>query len=120
MSIDVERERLQTFNEAAEEVLPHGSRPSYATWWRWWRHGVHGVRLETVRVGGRRLTSAAAVRRFLADVTAAVQGEAPPVRTHQRRQRDRRQAKQVLADAKLIDATTDNPAPANRATDRID
>ncbi len=41
---------------------------------RWSLHGAHGVRLETIRVGGRRLTSRAAIRRFV----AAQQYDAPP------------------------------------------
>ena len=69
MAIDLSCEQPITFNEAAN-FLPEASRPSLSTWWRWWRHGVKGVRLETVVVGGRRYTSASAVRRFAAALTA--------------------------------------------------
>jgi hypothetical protein len=41
---------------------------------RWALHGSHGARLESIRVGGRRLTSRAAVRRFV----VAQQQDAPP------------------------------------------
>jgi hypothetical protein len=74
MAIDLQTEKLVTFNDATR-FLPLGMRPAYCTWWRWFRHGVAGVRLETVRISGRRLTSAEAVERFLAAVAAATSGE---------------------------------------------
>ncbi len=51
-----------------------GLRVSPKTALRWALHGAHGVRLETIRVGGRRLTSRAAIRRFV----AAQQRDAAP------------------------------------------
>ena len=79
--IDCQKERLITFNEAAR-FLPKSSRPNASTWWRWYARGWHGIRLETVRAGKRRLTSAAAVQRFLAAVTAIEDGplETPPAK----------------------------------------
>src|SRR5687768_14915819 len=43
-----------------------GLRISSKTALRWAIHGTRGARLESVRVGGRRLTSRAAIRRFVA------------------------------------------------------
>lgn len=42
---------------------------------RWALHGTCGARLESIRIGGRRTTSRAAIRRFI----AAQQHDAPPV-----------------------------------------
>jgi hypothetical protein len=47
-----------------------------STLWRWALTGLRGVRLETTMVGGVRVTSAAALRRFFAAVAAQSIGEA--------------------------------------------
>jgi hypothetical protein len=60
--IDPATESLMSL-DAAREAVP--CRPAASTVWRWAREGVRGVTLETVRVGGRRFTSAEAVRRFI-------------------------------------------------------
>ncbi len=75
MLIDVSRERPISFNAAAK-FLPEGTRPHLSTWWRWWRFGLRGIRLETVVIGGRRYTTAAAVQRFAAALTRASVGAA--------------------------------------------
>ncbi|EGF29887.1 protein containing DUF1580 [Rhodopirellula baltica WH47] len=36
-----------------------------STAWRWANRGINGIKLETVKVGGKRLTSVQAVTRFL-------------------------------------------------------
>ena len=63
---------------SAERLLDEGALPiveaarregigiSAKTALRWALHGTAGVRLESVRVGGRRMTSRAALRRFIA------------------------------------------------------
>ena len=89
MAIDLEREPLLTFNDAAP-FLAGEMRPSYPTWWRWWRHGVRGVRLETVLVGGRRYTTAAAVQRFVVATTAITSRVPLGHRTPIQRNRDER------------------------------
>tara|TARA_R110001592_G_scaffold353763_1_gene652906 strand:+ start:423 stop:674 length:252 start_codon:yes stop_codon:yes gene_type:complete len=40
-------------------------RVHVSTAWRWANRGVNGIKLETVNVGGKRLTSVQAVTRFL-------------------------------------------------------
>ncbi|MBX7165135.1 MAG: DUF1580 domain-containing protein [Pirellulales bacterium] len=65
MAIDVNREKLLTFNEVAEQLFASW-RPDAATWFRWATKGLRGVRLETVKVGGKVLTSREAVHRFVA------------------------------------------------------
>lgn len=46
--------------------LAHQQRVKVSTPSRWASIGIKGVKLETIRVGGRRLTSAEAFRRFVA------------------------------------------------------
>jgi hypothetical protein len=87
MAIDLAVEQPLSFNQAAK-FLPDGRRPNHSTWWRWSRRGVKGVRLETVVFGAKRFTTAEAVLRFVAETTAAANGELPPPRTIQQRQRD--------------------------------
>ena len=77
-------EKLMPLPAAVEAAT--GQRPHPSTVYRWRLAGVRGVRLETVRCGGRRLTSIEAVRRFLAGVTAATDGVSAPVRTNRQRQ----------------------------------
>jgi len=75
--IDVSVERPIAFKDAAQ-LLPAGWHPGFSTWWRWSTFGVRGVKLETILVGGRRCTSAEAVRRFIERVTAAADGSEGP------------------------------------------
>ena len=72
---------------AAARILP--GRPHVSTLHRWRLRGVQGVKLETIRIGGRRFTSLEALEQFSARVTAAANGESPPAlaRTPGRRQR---------------------------------
>ncbi|HUE71265.1 MAG TPA: DUF1580 domain-containing protein [Pirellulaceae bacterium] len=75
---------LLTLAEASK-LFPH--RPSRCTLWRWMNEGVRGVRLESVVVGGRRLTSKPAIADFVAKTTAAVDRR-PISQTRTARQRD--------------------------------
>jgi hypothetical protein len=81
--IDIATEDMVSLTEAAK-TLP--SRPDQSTLWRWRNRGVRGVRLETVLVGGRRMTSRQALNRFFAAVNAAADGK--PVRTETPRERE--------------------------------
>jgi len=91
--IDITKEALVTFNEAAK-FLPDGRRPSAVTWWRWAQKGIRGHRLETVMAGGRRMTSAEAVIRFF----AALSGDSVPValKSPHRKERDEKRALAAL------------------------
>jgi len=80
------REKLFPIPEAYEQAT--GFRPSPSTCHRHRIRGCHGVRLETVRVGGKRLASVEAVRRFNEAVTRAADGESPQARTPRQRERD--------------------------------
>ena len=45
------------------------NRPHISTIWRWSLHGVGGVKLETVKIGSRIVTSKQAVTRFITATT---------------------------------------------------
>ena len=47
-------------------------RPAGSTMCRWCIKGVKGVRLESLRIGGKRMTSGPAVKRFLAALNAEI------------------------------------------------
>lgn len=79
MSIDINSESLLSLAEAAK-TLP--TRPSVSTLHRWRLRGVRGVTLETVLLGGRRLTSAEALGRFANAATAAANGPMPARTSH--------------------------------------
>ena len=69
--IDPLRDTVLTFSEAAKK-LPRlrSGRPLHATTlWRWATAGLRGVKLETVQVGGVRVTSAKALPRFFAQLS---------------------------------------------------
>lgn len=67
-------EQIVTFTEATKLLPPiNGRRPCASTIWRWARKGIQGIRLESMRIGGRYVTSAEALERFaiaLAEVGA--------------------------------------------------
>ncbi|MGZ0172893.1 MAG: DUF1580 domain-containing protein [Planctomycetales bacterium] len=96
MPIDARTEELLTLTQAARRYRPPDARPlAPSTIWRWHKKGISGVRLETVCMGGTRYTSAEALQRYFAQVTAAKEAglsieeslEQPGTRTPQSRQR---------------------------------
>jgi hypothetical protein len=84
--IDLATETLMSLS-AATHSLP--DRPHVSTLHRWRTRGIRGIRLETCLVGGRRVTSAEALQRFSAALTAAANGESMPEATRTPKQRDR-------------------------------
>ncbi|MFN6129208.1 MAG: DUF1580 domain-containing protein [Planctomycetota bacterium] len=64
-----QNEPLHPLSLAVEKAT--GRRPHITTCLRWATRGVAGIRLETSILGGRRLTSEQAVRRFMDRVTEA-------------------------------------------------
>jgi hypothetical protein len=77
--IDIQNEDLITLIQAARQQPPgRRGRPVHvSTIVRWADRGIRGVRLETVRIGGRRLTSRQALQRFADRLTGA---DSEPVR----------------------------------------
>ena len=60
---------LLSIHIAVEQVT--GWRQNPSTSWRWSTKGVKGIRLETVVIGGRRLTTIAMVQAFIEATTNA-------------------------------------------------
>lgn len=76
MALDaIDLEDLIPFPEAPSNVP---GRPDISTLHRWRTKGVRGVRLETVRIGGRRFVSRGSLRSFVLRLTAAVDGTIAP------------------------------------------
>lgn len=69
----------------AIQILPFRTHPS--TLIRWSKRGVGGVKLETVRVGGRRLVSRRALMDFINTLTKAVDGDVASAPTQSTRRR---------------------------------
>lgn len=93
MAIDVDAEDIITLGEACRAVPPKGVSP--ATMARWIQKGVRGgKRLETILIGGRRLTSKEALARFYAAQNAS---ESPaPMFTPSQRLRQSEAARREL------------------------
>ena len=91
MSIDPDIEDIITLGEACRLVPPRGISP--ATMARWIQRGVRGSVLETVIIGGRRLTSREALQRFFASQNA---DKSAPSITPSQRQRQSEAARKEL------------------------
>ncbi len=54
-------EDVLSMSEAAQEIP---GRPHVSTLWRWAHRGLKGEKLETLKIGGRTVTSRQAITRF--------------------------------------------------------
>jgi len=88
MSINIQNESLLSLVKAAQFHNVHVS-----TVHRWRLRGNLGVKLETVRIGGKRMTSREALERFHERVTAAADGSVAVSCPESDRARERRLAK---------------------------
>jgi hypothetical protein len=68
----LENEKLLPLVDAVEQAT--GQRPHLSTALRWATRGSKGIRLESVFLGGRRLTSEGAVHRFTRRCTEQATG----------------------------------------------
>ena len=84
--INLQDEQLLSFTEAVGH-LPSGVSPVQSTWWRWFKQGVSGVKLETVKIGGRRFTSLAALQRFIESTSLDRDRSLPAARSVKQRER---------------------------------
>ena len=93
--IDTSREKLIPLAKVPEHVP--GKKPNTSTVYRWALKGVQGVRLETLRVGGARLTSIEALDRFYRATTQAADAalSAPPTASDHARNAARQAAAEV-------------------------
>jgi len=94
MSIDFESETIITIGEGCRAFPPNGI--SDATMARWIQKGVKGVKLETLLIGGRRVTSREAICRFIARQNP---DESPAIITKTQRRRQSEAARQALQEA---------------------
>ncbi len=78
--IDLSNETVFLVTEAPKHIP---GRPSQASVWRWVLQGCGGIKLESILIGGRRLTSTEAIQRFADARTAQASGEPIPSRTPQ-------------------------------------
>ena len=78
MTLKLTDEKLHSLVEAVEKAT--GRRPHLSTCIRWCLRPSSGIRLESIILGGRRLTSEQAVIRYMEAITAAKDGavSAPP------------------------------------------
>jgi hypothetical protein len=97
-------ETLISVSEAARSIPAHRGtgRCNPATVWRWITEGVRStsgerVRLESVRIGGRFVTSREALDRFIQRLSADAGVAAPAPRTPTQRQRSAKRADESLA-----------------------
>jgi Protein of unknown function (DUF1580) len=79
MSIDLTREPAIRFADVSKlPWLPQrrrGQRLHVATVFRWAQRGIHGHRLEYVQLGGCKVTTEAALRRFFERLTHHAQAD---------------------------------------------
>lgn len=66
MPIDLRSEDVVTIAEAVQGLPPHqnGRKIHISTIYRWISRGIHGVRLESLKLGRRLVTSHEAIQRF--------------------------------------------------------
>ena len=94
--IDLSSENVFPVNEAPKHIP---GRPSQASVWRWCLYGCGGIKLESILMGGRRLTSTEAIQRFADARTSQADGAPAPPRTSRQRQRGIDRAEAELAKA---------------------
>jgi len=63
--IDIYKEELIKLTDAVTEFGPFHDELDLSTLYRWKNTGCNGVKLETVKVAGKRYTSTEAIERFL-------------------------------------------------------
>lgn len=77
---------IEEFISLAEAARLIPGRPHLSTFYRWRTRGVNGIKLETVRIGGRRMISRSALVQFITAVTAAVDQHDPKMMLSAHRQ----------------------------------
>jgi hypothetical protein len=55
-----------------------GKKPHVSTLWRWCLKGCNGIRLQSIRIGGKRFVTATAIERFVEASTASRSGPPEP------------------------------------------
>ena len=103
--IDINAEKIVSFGKAARTPP---CNVHISTLHRWRLKGINGIKLESVLIGGRRMTSLEAVERFVHGVTAAANGERPPARTPRQRERaiERAEAELGRRQGEIVETTS--------------
>jgi hypothetical protein len=88
-----------------------GKKPNVSTIWRWCLKGVRGVILESIRVGGQRFVSRAALARFIEQSTARGSNDQrppahPPTVVPSSSQRSGRRREEIEAARRRLDELT--------------
>lgn len=83
MGIDIQTETVIGIGAGCREFPPNGI--AEATMARYIQKGIGGVKLETIKIGGRRYTSKEAIARFIAAQNADDAPAAPVITASQRR-----------------------------------
>ncbi len=76
---------LLTESRLTLSQLAQREHVNVATVWRWCQKGARGVRLESLAVGGRRVTSQEAFERFIAATNPEAAATPPAPTPHERR-----------------------------------
>ena len=73
MAIDPFTEEMFSLQDAAKKLPPlRAGRPvNVSTIWRWVTNGYKGIKLETINIGERTMTSTDAMSRFFQEITEA-------------------------------------------------
>jgi hypothetical protein len=100
VAIDIRLEPPIKFNDAAK-LLAESGHPSMTTWWRWWKKGIRGILLETIVIGGRRYTTAAALQRFVEALSERSTDHRDGARSPRMRQLEQVRAEQELNEADI-------------------
>lgn len=79
--LDVQNENLLTLREAADGLPGRAGSVHPSTLHRWAAGGVAGAKLETVRIGGCRYTTAQAIERFILACSGSGASSTPSVAT---------------------------------------
>ena len=88
-------EKLLPLIQAVEQAT--GRRPHLSTVLRWCVRGSRGIRMESVMLGGRRMTTVAKVHRYIEATTAAADCATVPVETPKQADRRAKRAAELLA-----------------------
>jgi hypothetical protein len=100
--IDLNHEQLLPLTVLSREITNRDGRRgiNVATIWRWcMKTNRYGVKLESVILGGTRMSSREALSRYVQATTAAANGESIPIRSANQRQRAIDDASRELAAA---------------------
>ena len=113
MTIDIRSENLILFSDLPKHIP---GRPHISTCYRFRLHGSHGVKLETIKVGGRRFTSLQAIDRFIKKATAAADGATvPPTESNRAREQRLKRVDAELQAAGLIGPPAPEAEPLGRS-----